>query len=258
MKIAASILALALAASASAFAPSAKAPRATVAVGETKADLEAMAKKLNPIVGFYDPLNLAEANFWGASNEATIGFLRHSEIKHGRIAMFAFVGYIVHANGIKWPWAMQLDGTPFPSETNPPALWDAVSDSAKWQIFSLIAFLEFWSELSTPTHKHYMAGGKPGDFPDFVSGPDGIPHPVPFNLYDPFKFSKNMSEEKKESRLRAELNNGRLAQIGILGFLSAQTAPGSVPLLAGILPGYDGEIMAPFTTNLIGAPFGLN
>lgn len=68
--------------------------------------------------------------------------------------MFAFVGYIVHANGIKFPWAMQMDGTPFPDANgNPPALWDAVSDDAKWQIFGLIAFLEFWSELSTPNHK---------------------------------------------------------------------------------------------------------
>lgn len=68
--------------------------------------------------------------------------------------MFAFVGYIVHANGIKFPWAMQMDGTPFPDANgNPPALWDSVSDDAKWQIFGLIAFLEFWSELSTPNHK---------------------------------------------------------------------------------------------------------
>ena len=78
---------------------------------------------------------------------------------------------------------MQLDGTPFPSETNPPALWDAISNDAKWQIFGLIGFLEFWSELSTPEHKHYMRGGRPGDFPDFTTGPNGIPHPVPFNYF---------------------------------------------------------------------------
>jgi len=86
--------------SAAAFAP-AQNGRTPTAVSETKADLEALAKKLNPVLGYYDPLNLAEADFWGQGNEATIGFLRHSEIKHGRIAMFAFVGYIVHANGIK-------------------------------------------------------------------------------------------------------------------------------------------------------------
>ncbi|CAJ1943056.1 unnamed protein product [Cylindrotheca closterium] len=247
-----------LVATAAAFAPSSnQAARGSVAVQESKADLEAMAKKLNPVLGFWDPLNLAEAEFWGASNEATIGFLRHAEIKHGRVAMFAFVGYIVHANGVKFPWAMQMDGTPFPTGTNPPALWDAVSEDAKWQIFSLIAFLEFWSELSTPDHKHYMAGGKPGDFPDFKSGPDGLPHPVPFNLYDPFKLSKNMSEEKKERRLLAELNNGRLAQLGIFGFLCEQTIPGSVPILSGVVPPYSGEVMAPFTTNYLGQPFGM-
>lgn len=70
----------ALAGSAAAFAP-AQNGRASTAVSETKADLEVLAKKLNPVVGFYDPLNLAEAEFWGTSNEATIGFLRHSEIK---------------------------------------------------------------------------------------------------------------------------------------------------------------------------------
>ena len=70
----------ALAGSAAAFAP-AQTGRVSTAVSETKADLEVFAKKLNPVVGFYDPLNLAEAEFWGTSNEATIGFLRHSEIK---------------------------------------------------------------------------------------------------------------------------------------------------------------------------------
>jgi len=229
----------------------------TTQVHETKADLEVLAKKLNPLVGFYDPLNLAEAEFWGQSNEATIGFLRHAEIKHGRVAMFAFVGYIAHANGFKWPWAMQLDGTPFPDNRNPPALWDEISDSAKWQIFSVIAFLEFWSELSSADHQHYMAGGKPGDFPDFQGPPLGIPHPVPFNFYDPFKTARRMSDEQKSNRLVVEINNGRAAMLGIIGFLSAQCVPGSVPPFSAFVQPYDGNVMAPFTSNIVGAPFGL-
>jgi len=255
MKLALSILGLA--ATASAFAPSAKTSVSQTQLHETKADLEVLAKELNPIVGFYDPLNLAEAEFWGESNEATIGFLRHAEIKHGRVAMFAFVGYIAHANGFKFPWAMQMDGTPFPSETNPPVLWDTISEDAKWQIFSVIGFLEFWSELSTPNNQHYMRGGRPGDYPDFTSGKDGIPHPVPFNLYDPFKLSKNMSEETKKRRLVVEINNGRLAMLGIISLLAAQVAPGSVPFLNGVVQPYDGEVMAPFTRNVLGEAFGV-
>ena len=94
MKTSASaILALSLVSAASAFMPTASMPRATVQVQEsvaeepvasgyeTQGDLEALAKKLNPVVGFYDPLNLAEGEFWGQTNEQTIGFLRHAEIK---------------------------------------------------------------------------------------------------------------------------------------------------------------------------------
>lgn len=84
--------------SATAFSPASTGSGKTL-MSASKADLESMAEKLNPIVKFYDPLNLADANFWGFGNEATIGFLRQSEIKHGRIAMFAFVGYIVQSNG---------------------------------------------------------------------------------------------------------------------------------------------------------------
>ena len=67
-----------------------------------------------------------------------------------------------------------------------------------------------------------------------------------------------MSEEKKASRLRAEINNGRLAQLGILGFLSEQVCPGSVPALSGVVQPYDGEPMAPFVTNYMGQAFGVN
>ena len=85
------IAALALSGASAFVAP--KAARAGVAVSETKADLEKLAVELNPIVGFWDPLSLADAEFWDTTNEQTIGFLRHAEIKHGRVAMAGFINW---------------------------------------------------------------------------------------------------------------------------------------------------------------------
>jgi len=210
--------------------------------------LKAQAKALNPVVGFFDPLNLSGGEFWGDSNAATIGFLREAEIKHGRIAMFGFVGYIVHANDIRFPW----DKVAASVETglSPQATWDAIPEAAKWQIILTVAFLEFWREnsyvLKADGEAHYMRGGKPGYMPTF----DQLPHPVPFNLYDPFKLSKNASPEKKAKGLLAEVNNGRLAMIGLMGFLAEAKVPGSVPGLASVgIRAYDGDIMAPFDAN---------
>jgi hypothetical protein len=198
--------------------------------------------------------------------------------------MAAFVGYIVQSNGIHFPWPISSDGTPFPYDAgSPPEQWDALPVAAKWQIILFIGFLEWFSESAGT---HYMRGGTPGAFPKFSDNPQLIPHPVPLNLFgeskfqkyfvsvtytdtprepfsnksvtfffsqqqtDPFGFSKNKSAEAKASGLVKELNNGRLAQIGILGFLSEQKLEGSVPLLKGLVAHYDGEPMAPVSTLL--------
>ena len=137
-------------------------------VMETVADLQQLAKELNPVVrtrrlstkhsqdhwppcphsaprpaltrrraprasqqvGFWDPLGLSEMEIWDQGNEASIGWIRHAEIKHGRVAMAGFVGYIAHENGIHWPWQLiptygdysQLDGL------SPAALWNLMPD----------------------------------------------------------------------------------------------------------------------------------
>merc|ERR1719384_1841305 len=88
---------------AAAFAPASTNSQSKVVLADSKGDLTALAEQANPIVKYYDPLSLADADFWGQGTDVTIGFLRHAEIKHGRIAMAAFVGYCVQSNFV-WPW----------------------------------------------------------------------------------------------------------------------------------------------------------
>jgi len=228
--------------------------RATSVRMETKADLETLANKLNPTVGYYNPTPLADMSFWDQGTEATIGFLRQAEIKHGRVAMAAFVGFIVQSNGFHWPFDLTTSGISYGDISavgGPAAQFDALPTNAKLQILGFVGFLEWWSEndyaLKMSGEKHYMRGGKPGFFPSFNKG--GIPHPVPFELFDPFGLSKNATPEQKEKGLLMEINNGRLAQIGIMAFIAESKVPGSVPLLDGLIKPYAGEPMAFFSAS---------
>jgi len=207
-------------------------------------DLNTIAKKANPLLNFWDPLNMAEMDFYDKGQDATIGFLRHAEVKHSRVAMAAFVGYCVQSN-FHFPWAMSMDGSPFPStDLSPEAQWDAIPLLAKIQIFTVIGAMEIWDEAGGGQIDHYMKGRQPGKYPSFQMFRDEV-HWV-LDLYDPFGFSKKMKDETKEKRLIMEINNGRLAMLGIIGFVSADAVPGSVPLLKGIAIQYDGQCMAPF------------
>ena len=145
---------LAFTASIVAYQGAAPAPRPVAAVQRTVQPtaleldgLKELASKQNPVLGYYDPLNLASSNFWGDTDAATIGWLRHAEIKHGRVAMFGFVGYIVHEYGLRWgmPLSPNVPMSTFDG-MSAPAIWEALPIASKWQIVFFVGLLEIHSE----------------------------------------------------------------------------------------------------------------
>ena len=152
--------------------------------------------------------------------------------------------------GRKWPPPCTY--TPPPSHTAPYYLLPPPISRALPPSLHLVCDEFFASQmcgeasvfLEADGQQHYVRGGKPGYYPTLK---DKFPHPIPFNLFDPFGFTSKMTPEKKEKSLLAEINNGRLAMLGMMGVLSASKGlivPGldSLPIKP-----YAGEIMAPFT-----------
>ena len=43
-------------------------------------ELKVLAKELNPVVGFWDPIGLSELDLWDQGEEATIGWLREARL----------------------------------------------------------------------------------------------------------------------------------------------------------------------------------
>ena len=180
------ILAATLAASAAAFAPS--------KVAQTSTALNAFEDELGaqPPLGFFDPLGLV-----ADGNEAKFDRLRYVEIKHGRVAMLAVVGYLVEAAGIRLPGEISYDGTTF---ADIPAGFDAIGkipDAGLFQLFALFGFLEVF------VMKDITGGEFVGDFRNgFID--------YGWDSFD---------EETKFQKRAIELNQGRAAMMGILALM---------------------------------------
>merc|ERR1719473_71172 len=165
----------------------------------------------------WDPLKLSTMG-----SEATLRFFRHAEIKHGRVAMAAMVGLLVHINHIHFPgYLSPTFNVSFEelSKMGPFEAWNNIPLLGQLQILWTIAGIEHASECLNPAG-HYTKGGTQGDL-KFLK-----------NFWDTPGFTKNLSAEQLAKKRTAELRNGRLAMIGIMSVCAATSIPGSVPFLA--------------------------
>ena len=120
--------------------------------------------------------------------------LRYVEIKHGRIAMLAVLGHIHTAFGARVPGNIDYSGTSFASIKTGIAGLKDIPTAGLLQIVAFIGFLELF------VMKDKGLGEYPGDLRNGM-------------------FLWKASEEEQLQKRAIELNNGRAAQMGILGLM---------------------------------------
>ena len=182
--------------SAAAFAPSQIAQSAT-ALNAFESELGVQ----DPL-GFFDPLGLLDD-----ADQARFDRLRYVEIKHGRICQLAFLGNIITRAGYHLPGDIDFDGTAFDSIPNGWAAVGAIPAAGLLQIIGFVGILELF------VMKDITGGEFPGDFRNGA---------LDFG-WDTF------DEKAKLSKRGIELNNGRAAQLGILGLMVHEQLGGSLP-----------------------------
>ncbi|KAI2494202.1 chlorophyll A-B binding protein [Fragilaria crotonensis] len=202
-------------ASAAAFAPAAKTSFSTRIASDATADAEAppaaeeappapaaVVKEMSASVPFllkpknldgyvgnvgFDPLGLAE--------QFDIKWLRESEIKHGRAAMLATLGFVVQEY-VTLPGYTHVDD----SNLGPTA----VGLEPMLQIILWMGVLEFWTNKGNVTMENMFSD----------------PARVPGNLgFDPMGLSVGKTKEEQELLQYKEIKNGRLAMLAIGGMV---------------------------------------
>mmetsp|Transcript_37189 Transcript_37189/g.57120 ORF Transcript_37189/g.57120 Transcript_37189/m.57120 type:complete len:209 (+) Transcript_37189:84-710(+) len=146
-------------------------------------------KGLPGSVGF-DPLRI--------SDYFPIDYLVEAELKHSRLAMLAFLGFVSVDLGFKiYPLPEAYAGV-----SSIQAHDVAVETGAMGQIFLFVAIFEMISYISV-SQMLQGSGRAPGDYG-----------------FDPLAFSKDKSPEEMFKLKTQEIKNGRLAMMAIGGILT--------------------------------------
>ena len=209
------LTALSLAASATAFAPAGQHAARSTALNAEPIGAITPAGFLGK--GVWEKLT----EDWGS--EETGKFIRAAEVKHGRSAMLATVGYGIHRSGLTLDkisphdYLSVTEGVKFAdlAAMTPLEAMRHVPAGGLTQMFALIAVAEIY-EL---THKD----GKLAEDETVAPGlqPGGLTGDIGWNP---------LNIEITDDRRTKELQNGRAAMFAITAWLAADTIPSSMPL----------------------------
>ncbi|CAE7245319.1 FCPF [Symbiodinium necroappetens] len=170
-------------------------------------------------VGFWDPLGLS-----ADKDEATFKRRRAVEIKHGRIAMYATMGYIV-PEYFKFPGYLSPSlGLKFSDVPNGLAALSKLPVLGGAQIIAFCGLIEttgFFQADSTTGGR----GPREGKFSMKDSTESG--EPGNYGVGFPTFIGKVEDPEARKSKLAAELANGRLAMMAIIGMFFQDGLTGS-------------------------------
>ncbi|CAJ1457369.1 unnamed protein product, partial [Effrenium voratum] len=170
-------------------------------------------------VGFWDPLGLS-----ADKDEATFKRRRAVEIKHGRIAMYACMGYIT-PEYFKFPGFLSPSlGLKFADVPNGLAALSKVPVLGGAQIIAFCGLIEttgFFQASSTTDGR----GPREGQFS--MKDSTESAEPGNYGVGFPTFLGKVEDPEARKSKLAAELANGRLAMMAIIGMFFQDGLTGS-------------------------------
>lgn len=138
----------------------------------------------------FDPL--------GLSNYFPMDYLREAELKHCRIAMLAFAGYVAVDLGARiYPLPQEWQGLTAATAHDPLVAFGALGNIALFtSIFEMVSYIGVSQMLQG-------SGREPGDFG-----------------FDPLGFSKKLDAEQMKVMKMKELANGRAAMLAFSGIVT--------------------------------------
>jgi len=169
----------------------------------------------DPFPNIFDPANLLGRADGGVRPVEEVKRWREAEITHGRVAMLAALGFLVGEQLENFPVFLNVDG-----HVTGPAIYHFQQVEARGAIFWEpvlfgIALCESYRVSvgwANPVSEQFNTLRS-----DYAPGELG---------FDPLGLLNDASQEDKIDLQNKELNNGRLAMIGIAGFVAQELVDG--------------------------------